>query len=194
MAFEKAGVAAWICAVQVVISVALLIVAGSGEAGLRLWINTTAWMSAVLFLIAFAARPLRQFVRTDATRFALANRRYIGISAAFAHFIHGIGIVWLMQAYPGPGTAVDTVTAIGGGLGFAFYFAMGLTSNDASVEWLGRENWKRLHTVGGYYVWAIFAFTSLGGVGVHWRSAVMFLSFLGVLGLRIAARRRTAPA
>ena len=194
MALEKSGIAIWLSAIQLVISAALFLFAGSDEAGIRLWIRVTAWMSAALFVVAFAARPLRQFVRNDATRFALANRRYIGIAAAFAHFIHGIGIVWLMTAYPGPGTAVDIVTAIGGGLGFAFYFAMGLTSNDASVEWLGRENWKKLHTVGGYYVWGIFAFTSLGGVGENWRSAVMFLAFVAVLALRIAARMRKVPA
>ena len=194
MAFEKSGLALWVCGIELVASAALFAVSGTDEAAIRLWIRVTAWMSAVPFLIAFAARPLRQFVRNDATRFALANRRYIGISAAFAQFIHGIGIVWLMTAYPGPGTAVDPVTAVGGGLGFAFYFAMGLTSNDASVRRLGRANWKRLHTTGSYVVWGIFTFTALGGVGEHWRSALMLGAFLGVLGLRIAARTRKADA
>ena len=122
-------------------SLALFAAFGAGEEGVRVWIRATARTSMTLFLLAFSARPLRQFWRNDATRWLLANRRYLGVSGALAHLLHGIAIVWLFTRWPETYDA-DLTTLIGGGLGFAFYFAMGLTSNDAAVAALGQRGWK----------------------------------------------------
>ncbi len=195
MQFEKWGITRWLAIAQLAITAVILVGTGLSEETIRLWIRVTAWMSATLFLLAFSARPLRQFWRVDATKRLLKNRRYVGVSGAFAHLIHGIAIAWLLTGYPETSDPVDLVTAIFGGLGFAFYFAMALTSSDAAVARLGLANWKRLHSVGGYYVWFIFAFTFLGtATEGSLLSGLFVLDCLAVLGLRIAARAQNRSA
>jgi hypothetical protein len=190
------GLTLRIFAALVLGSLALLAAYGTQEAGVRAWIRFTARASVTLFLLAFTARPLRVFWRGDVTRWLLANRRYLGASAALAHFLHGIAIVWLVNAYP-EGSEVDLTTLIGGGLGFALYFAMGLTSNDAAVAALGKRGWKWLHTVGAYWVWFVFTLTNWGnvplafeklGVGHQLLYSAMEFALVAALGLRIAAR------
>jgi DMSO/TMAO reductase YedYZ heme-binding membrane subunit len=196
MRFEKWGITIWLAAAQLLISALLIGSLGTVESTVSLWVRLTAWMSASLFLLAFTARPLRQFWKADITRWMLKNRRYVGVSAAFAHFIHLLGILWLFNGFAGDATEpVSPVTLVFGGLGFVFYFAMGLTSNDASVKKLGLANWKRLHTFSGYYVWFIFAFTFLGGASAGHIISILFLAdFVAALALRIAARfKKRAP-
>jgi sulfoxide reductase heme-binding subunit YedZ len=180
-------------------SLLLLALAGTEEAGVRIWIRATARASVTLFLLAFSARALRQLVRNDATRWLLANRRYLGVSAALAHLLHGIAIGWLFTAWPET-YDVDTTTLIGGGLGFAFYFAMALTSSDAAVTALGKRAWKALHTAGAYWIWFVFALTNFGNVelalsgqlGVAHQVLYVAIeaALFAALGLRIAARVR----
>jgi DMSO/TMAO reductase YedYZ heme-binding membrane subunit len=195
-AFSGWGLTLCLFAALVIGSLALFAAFGVGEAGVRVWIRATARASVTLFLLAFTARPLRLFVRGDVTRWLLANRRYLGVSAALAHFLHGIALVWLHQAFPGV-ERPDLTTLIGGGLGFAFYFAMGLTSNDAAVAALGKRGWKLLHTLGAYWVWFIFTLTNWGnvplafetlGIGHQLLYSAMELALVAALGLRIAAR------
>ena len=199
------GLTLRIFAALVVGSLALFAVFGVGEAGVRVWIRATARASVTLFLLAFTARPLGQFLRNDATRWLLANRRYLGASAALAHFLHGIALVWLYQAFPGV-EQPDLTTLIGGGLGFALYFAMGLSSNDASVAALGKRGWKLLHTTSAYWVWFVFTLTNWGNVPLAFEKlgiahqllySGMELALVAALGLRIAARfaqRKRAPS
>ncbi len=190
------GLTLRIFAALVLGSLALFAAFGTGEEGVRVWIRATARASVTLFLLAFTARPLRQFWRSSTTAWLLANRRYLGASAALAHFLHGIALVWLYQAFPGV-EQPDLTTLIGGGLGFAFYFAMGLTSNDAAVGALGKRGWKLLHTTGAYWVWFIFTLTNWGnvplafeklGIGHQLLYSAMELALVAALGLRIAAR------
>jgi len=58
-----------------VASVALFAGGGVSENSVRAWVRATARASVALFLLTFIARPLRQFVKNDATRWLLANRR-----------------------------------------------------------------------------------------------------------------------
>lgn len=193
--FSGWGLTLRIFAALVLGSLALFAVFGTGEEGVRVWIRATARASVTLFLLAFTARPLRQFLRNDATRWLLANRRYLGVSAALAHFLHGIALVWLYQAFPGV-EQPDLTTLIGGGLGFALYFAMGLTSNEAAVAALGKRGWKLLHTAGAYWVWFIFTLTNWGNVPLAFEKLglghqVLYsgieLALIGALGLRVVA-------
>jgi hypothetical protein len=121
-------------------------------------IRATARSSALLFLVAFLARPLRQLWRTQATAFALANRRYFGVAMAASQGLHGLAIVWLLSAFPSTYPS-DSTALFGGGLGFAFIGAMATSSSDAAVRKLGRARWTLLHRTGAWYLWLIFAFT-----------------------------------
>ena len=161
----------------------VLMVWGTGEEGVRTWIRATARSSAVLFLLTFVARPLHQQRRSDATRFLMKNRRHIGVSVGVSHLLHLIGIVWLTQAWP-EGSAVDPVTLVFGGLGFALLFAMALTSSNAAVAALG-SNWRRLHKTGAWYAWFIFAFTFVPDLGWSPLYVIAVGSFLGAALLRL---------
>jgi hypothetical protein len=182
----------WISVALVLMSALVLGVAGAGEEGVRMLIRATARSSAVLFLIAFLARPLRQLWRSDATAFALANRRYFGVSVAVSHLIHGAAIVWLSVAFPAAYRA-DTITLLFGGLGFTFLFAMAATSSDAAVRALGRARWGVLHRLGAWYVWFIFAFTFVPDPSRGWDAlhAGFVAAFAAAPLVRIAAYAKT---
>jgi DMSO/TMAO reductase YedYZ heme-binding membrane subunit len=173
-------------------SAIVLAAAGVDEDGVRTLIRATARSSATLFLLAFIARPLRQTWRSELSRWLLANRRYVGVSAAFSHLIHLAAIIWLSAAWPDR-YQVDPRTAVFGGLGFAFFFAMALTSSDRAVAILGR-NWRRLHKTGAWYLWFIFLFTFAPNQYRGWdlRHACFVAAFAAAAGLRavVHARRR----
>jgi len=182
----------WISVALLVMSALVLAAAGTGEDGVRMLIRATARSSAILFLVSFVARPLRQLLRTDATAFALKNRRYFGVSMAVSHLIHGLAIVWLFTAWPSAYQA-DPVTLAGGGLGFVFIAAMAATSSDSAFQWLGRTRWQQLHRTGIWYVWFIFWFTfppdpSRGWDALH---AIAVAAFTAAPLLRAAAYLKT---
>lgn len=171
---------------------AILMAQGSGPEGIGAWLRWTARVSGLLFYAAISASALRVFWDTPATRALLANRRYVGVSAAVAHTWHLAGIVTYATL---PEVQIPVVAAVGGGIAYLFLLAMAATSFDRSAAWLGARRWKLLHTVGAWYVWLIFTATFLGGAGTHLLSGVLGALGLGVLGLRVALalRRRSAP-
>jgi hypothetical protein len=188
----------WISVALVAMSALVLVAAGTGEDGVRMLIRATARSSALLFLVAFLARPLRQLWRTDATAYAIKNRRYFGVSMAVSHGIHGIAIVWLLTAFPSA-YQVNATTLVGGGLGFAFIAAMAATSSDAAFKALGRTRWTLLHRTGIWYVWLIFAFTfvpdpSRGWDALHAGFVAAFFAAPLVRAAAYAKTRRRAQA
>ena len=199
MQYRGWAITGWNSVFLVLMSALVLAVAGTGEEGVRMLIRATARSSALLFLAAFLARPARQLWRADATAFLLRNRRYLGVSMAVSHAIHGAAIVWLSTAFPGAYQA-DIVTLVGGGLGFAFIALMAATSSDAAVSWLGRRRWQLLHRTGAWYVWGIFAFTFVPDPTVGWDAlhAAAVLAFVAAPLVRASAwwktRRRQRPA
>jgi len=170
---------------------ALLAVEGIGEDGFRAVIRLTARTSLVLFLLAFSASAAFRARRGAATRWLLANRRYLGLSFACSQLIHLLAIGALAWGYPTsfwPGTAMSAVVV--GGIGYLFIAAMAATSNDASVAWLGRQRWRLLHTVGGYWIWQVFLVTyALGIPRAPWKLVAVAL-LLASLTLRLATRQR----
>jgi DMSO/TMAO reductase YedYZ heme-binding membrane subunit len=185
-----------VCVALALGSFALFAAYGTDEPGVRVWIRATARASVALFLLAFTARPLRQLWRNAATQWLLRNRRGLGVSAAFAQLLHGISLAWLFVRFPSAEATPDATTLVLGGLGFAFYFAMALTSSDAAVAALGRRGWKLLHAVGGYWIWTIFAVTNGGNVPLAFEKlglahqllyAGIQAALFGALALRAAA-------
>lgn len=147
----------------------------------------TAMTSTLLFLAAFTASALHTFTPGAATRWQLRNRRYLGVSFAVSHTVHAVCFIGVIRA---TGQMADAATVIGGGLGYAFIYAMVATSFDRTAAWLGPRWWKRLHRTGLYYIWFIFTLTYVGDGHVAPRQLV-FLALLGAaLVLRVAASRR----
>lgn len=160
---------------------------GTGEQGLALATRYTVRVSFPLFLLAYVASAWIRLAPSDASRWALRNRRYIGLSFALAHFIHLGMIVSYFALTPAEPEAI--VVALGG-LAYAFIALMALTSNDRSVKALGR-NWTRLHTVGIHYVWLIFVLTyapRLAEPEKLWIGVFGTGFAVAALGIRLAAR------
>jgi DMSO/TMAO reductase YedYZ heme-binding membrane subunit len=159
----------------------------------RAWIRASARASLALFLLAFAARPLRQLWRHPASAWLLRNRRPLGVSFAASHGLHLVAIVWFGTGWPDAFAAqVQATTLVFGGIGFAFTGAMAATSSDAAVRRLGARRWKALHASGMWTLWLIFLATfggaaAAGGEPVHVAAALLLVA---ALGLRAAARWR----
>jgi len=182
----------------VAMSALVLLAAGTGEPGVRMLIRATARSSAMLFLVAFVARPLRQLWRHDITAFALKNRRYFGVSFAVSHLIHGIAIAWLIRAFPAA-YQLQPLTLAFGGLGFVFVAALAATSSDAAFQKLGRARWTALHRTGVWYLWFIFIYTFAGNAKGWDALHTSFVAAFAVAPLvraaaYVRARRRAVAA
>jgi hypothetical protein len=164
----------------------LLLSLGTGPAGIGAWLRWTARLSGLLFYAAISASALRTFRDGPATRALLANRRYVGVSAAVAHTWHLAGIAAFVRQ---PGVDLEA-SAVGGALAYLFLFAMTATSFDRSAAWLGARRWKLLHTVGAWFVWFVFTSTFAGGALTNPFSALLTALGVGVVVLRVALALR----
>lgn len=196
------GIAGWPmvgwCAVALAALVALVLgIDGTGEEGIRAVIRLTARTSIALFMLAYAASSLRAFWRTPATKWLLANRRYVGVSFAVSHSLHLLFIVLLYQVSEEFRRDLSATTVIFGGLAYVFMAAMTATSSDRAYERLGRRSWKALHTAGMHWIWFIFLASYLPRA-LQTPGYVPFAALLiAGAGLRIAARlrqRQSRPA
>lgn len=129
--------------------------------GIRAAIRVTARTSLLLFLAAFAAAPLSRFWPGNATRWLRRNRRYLGVSFAASHGLHGIVIIAFALSDPALfGSMTSTGTLISGGSAYLFILLMAATSFDRAVAWLGPRNWRILHWCGAWYIAISFIVTN----------------------------------
>lgn len=169
---------------------ALIAGLGTDEAGIRSLVRVTARVAVVLFVVVFSASSLRRFWRTPATKWLLANRRYLGVTFAVAHGLHLISLVLFMRLYPGPFyERTQVFVVVIGGLVSVLIAAMALTSSDRAQAALGK-NWRRLHTVGGYGAWAIYFYDYAAGLVSPSIYTPFGVLVVGSMALRVAAHRQ----
>lgn len=170
---------------------------GGGTFGALMAARYTARLSFSLFLIVFLVAPAVRVIGGSWLRTALRERRGLGLAFAAAHFTH---LAALISALLALGEPPALLTVVFGGFGYVLLAAMALTSTDGAVRRLGPRTWRRLHSVGLYYLWFIFTYTYFGRVMrspetvEYW---VLLTTALGALAFRLAApalaRLRTAP-
>ena len=119
-------------------------------------LRVTARIAFILLLLAMIARPFRQLTGMGSE--LLRHRRYLGLAMAFVHTVHFGYVVAYLQT---SGEPLEMVTLIFGGLAFLLTWIMEATSNNASQRAL-KAWWRRIHTLGIYYVWLIFMNTFIG--------------------------------
>lgn len=161
--------------------------AGSYVAALPDLMIPTAHLGFIFFFFAITASSLARLAPGTGPRFLMRNRRYIGLSFALIHGTHGVLVLSNLALTDASRTL--PVLAVGG-TAYLFLIAMTLTSSGAAVRRLGAKNWKRLHKVGSYYIWAIFLVTSLELLAEPGPRTWLPLMCLLALGLRIAAHRQ----
>jgi hypothetical protein len=151
----------------------------------RAMISASARSSLLLFLLAFTASSLYRLLPSALTQWQLQNRRYLGLSFAFSHFIHLTFIIVLANAFPERMMReLDILVVVVGSLGFLFLIAMTITSFAGPRHWLGERNWKILHLTGSYLLWYIFVHTYTPMAFTH---PVYFVA-VGLLMLSLSLR------
>jgi hypothetical protein len=165
---------------------------GTGEEGIRVIVRSSARTSVLLFALAITASSFRSLWRTQITTWLLANRRYVGVSFAVSHAIHLLALAALARTTPEFSGTLDATTLVGGGLAYAFIFAMAFTSSDAAVRVLGRRRWHLLHKVGGWYIWILFAQSTLSRALEDAAYAPVALMVLAIPVIRLTAHTRSA--
>lgn len=159
---------------------------------LRWGIRFTARTSAVLFLLVFTASAAARVIPSSFTRWQRANRRYLGLSFAFSHFVHAIVIVAF--ASKGPEQYAHAVTpdmVIVGSIGYALIILMAATSFKATAAMIGAKAWSVLHNIGVHWLWlqfvVAFGVRAKAGGLLYWSFIAVFML---VLGLRLVAWRK----
>lgn len=162
-------------------------------ASLPLTMVPTAHAAFLFFWIAFTASSFQALYPSAYSKWAMRNRRYIGLSFALIHFVHAVLVLSNLN-FTEASRPIPVLMA--GGTAYLFLGLMALTSNNWSVKKLGVKNWKRLHTIGSYYIFIIFIATGtrnpeiFSSIGNSWMPVFM----LGAVFLRFTAfmkRRKT---
>jgi sulfoxide reductase heme-binding subunit YedZ len=158
-------------------------------------VRWTARTSALLFAIAYVARPAVQLWPTSTTKAVLARRKYIGLGFATSHAFHLAGIVAIAALDPPGFVAGLNLASYLGAAGFVLIAAMAITSNEAVKRRMSKRAWTVLHRTGMHVFWIVFAGTYAGRVGVEPVFAVPLAIFVGIAAVRCAAflriRRRS---
>lgn len=154
----------------------------------------TARLSFPIFLTAFIASSLFYWWPNPTTRWLRTKRRYLGLSFAFAHFVH-LGALVTYLTLSGDSSRGLT-TLLGGGGGYVMITLMALTSSNWSVRTLGPKAWGWLHWFGLYYVWFIFTFSYLGRVtkDVPQEPRIIYITLFGLAVSALAFRIVTRAA
>jgi hypothetical protein len=177
--------------VLVVLFGVVLAALGSGDLGLREVIRLSARTSLLLFVLAFVASSLARLRPSPRTKWLLRSRRYVGLSFAVSHGLHGLAIAWLASTVPRSLAALGPISLIGGVVGYVFVLAMAATSFDRTTAWLGLRWWRRLHTTGMYVLWIVF-FASYAPTAAAGMPLGILLSaiLLAALAVRFLAHRK----
>ena len=153
-------------------------VSGWTAASVTAGIDATGRSSLALFSIAFVASSVQRLWPSSLTQWMLQNRRWIGLSFASSHAIHLALIIAMSIDFPDPFLSQQPAGKwLLGGVGYLFVALMAMTSTNAAQRWMGMKNWKRLHLVGSYWLWAQFALTYVSHVKKG--QANFYLPFLG---------------
>jgi sulfoxide reductase heme-binding subunit YedZ len=175
---------------------ALLLSHGAGEAGLRSVIRNTARTSFILFLAGFAGPALAALWPARPTRRLAALEPHLFASFAASHLVHAAAIFTL--AWQTRGASLEdrgALVIVAGGLVYLCILAAAAPAGAPGARGrAARPRARAARTVGLYLVWLTFA-DSYGGRAAR---SVFYLPFalalLAALALRLlAALKRRAP-
>lgn len=147
----------------------------------------TARFAFPIFLLAWTASAWASLFPGGWRTALLRRRRAVGLSFAAAHGAHLLFILITLRIF---GHEAPMITVYAGGLVYLLIAAMALTSNDASLRWLGRARWKALHTVGGLAILLVFTNSYVGRLKSMPMLALPALALiLLAIGLKLTAWR-----
>jgi DMSO/TMAO reductase YedYZ heme-binding membrane subunit len=135
----------------------ILLLGGFSEDSVLSLLGFTMRAALLVFVLVFAISSIGYFFKTRFTRWALRNRRYLGISFAIAVVLHFLAIGLRAQLYPDPFLdGFDLARVINGGALLATVLLLAFTSSDYAVRKLGPRLWKFVHLTGVFYIFYRF--------------------------------------
>jgi DMSO/TMAO reductase YedYZ heme-binding membrane subunit len=170
-----------------------------GADALRSAIRATARSSFALFLLAFLASSLVTFRPTNASRWLLRERRYVGLAFAFSHTVHGLLIYRYAQQFPELFWAGRTITSsLPGSIGYLFLLLLTVTSFKAPMRLLGGRAWRNLHSTGMWVLAGVFCLSFYKRIPMGGWYPLAFALMLSAAAVKLTAKlarqhRRTAP-
>jgi sulfoxide reductase heme-binding subunit YedZ len=156
--------------------------------GLVYWSGVWA---TVLLLLTLSVTPIRHMLKWNGL---IEVRRTIGLAGLTYSLIHLVSFFALYrwdwsgivrQAYSRPSLIVATASLLG-------FLALGLTSTDAAVRWLGPKNWHRLHRA-NYILTALAVAHFLLSPGIFSVQYLIAGLLFFLLTWRLLKTRGTAP-
>lgn len=172
---------------------AVMAIAGTDEAGLRALVRFTARCSLLVFLPVYTASSLRRLWPSSTSRWLLRNRRFLGVTFAWAHGLHALAI-GLLALLLGDAFRVPLPILAVGGAAYALLAAMVATSSDRAVRALGPRRWKALHRTGIHLLWLVFAFDWTANAAASAAYLPLAALVWGAAALRLGALRARRPA
>lgn len=156
---------------------------------LRSAIRVTARTSFVLFLLTFLASSLVILLPNPGTKALLRERRFLGLSFAFSHLVHGILILMYAQMFPETFWNGRTATAnIPGSVGYLFILLLAVTSFPVLVRLLGFNLWKLLHSTGSWVIAAIFCLSFYKRIPLHPLYLTGFIIMVSAVMLKLTVK------
>lgn len=129
---------------------------GFSEEGTREAIRWSARISFFCFCVAFSVTAAHGFFKNSFSFWLIMNRKFWGISFAIIHLIH-FGFLVILQQYFHPVFEMAASSSLfAGGFAYLFLILMLLTSFKTFSKYLSSKEWKALHLIGGYWIWAIY--------------------------------------
>lgn len=172
-------------AIIIFLSVFHILVNGTDEDAIRFLIRYSSKFSAFFFALAFSASSINYFIKSNATRSLLKYRPHLGLIFGVFHSFHLGFLIWLQYAIHPVFTLAKTSSLVGGGLAYVFMYLMVLTTFPQIRSKIDPNNWKRLHTIGGYWIWFIFIKTYLRKVTVQNEAHFLLMLLFIVLIVRL---------
>lgn len=156
---------------------------------LRSAIRVTARTSFALFLLTFLASSLATLVPTGRTKALLRERRFLGLSFAFSHLVHGILILIYANMFPETFWNGRTAAAnIPGSVGYLFILLLAVTSFPVMVRLLGFSAWKLLHSTGTWVIAALFCYSFYKRIPLHPWYLIAFSIMVSAIVLKLTAK------
>lgn len=173
-------------------SVAVLVTIPDPTDAIRLIIRSTARISLVLFLAAFLAASWARLWPSRIARWAVVNRRWLGLGFAWSHLIHAVAIVTLVRLDPALfWTLTNPVSVAAGSLCYVFIAALAATSFDRMVKALGPQRWSQLHRTGIWVIWIVFMGSNAKRIPISAWYALPCALLMAAAVLRWSSRRAT---
>jgi len=154
-------------------------------------VRVTARTSFLLFLAAFVASSMMELAPSTLSRALMRERRYLGLSFAFSHFLHAVALIAYVRIAPEAFWVGRTpATNIPGSIGYVLILLLVITSFKGAARLIGPDGWKRLHSIGVWVIAVIFAASWLSRIPHHAAYAVPGIVMIGAMVLRGVARYR----